>query len=434
MNMLNIENKGNYATEAIRTEQVMKKAAGAEMQQPLSIFKGENSKVSSENKLPWICEDKNGVQRIDVTKLALYIRENVPYYYIQTPAGNTKKWYLYNESKYVKVSSDEVKGMIKSFVPPEAAKPSDINKVFSAISTDCFNSSHKLSPGEFDTDENIINFTNGIYDIRERTLKKHSPEYKSSLQIQCDYKPVSECENNGVFDAFINHFFNGNQEQIELMLQILGLSLSCLDATRAKQAVFILGDGNTGKSLLKKLAIKLIGSEYNSSIDLKTMETRFGSSALLDKRIAGSHDMSFEFVKELNTFKNITGGDSVNSEFKGQNYFELKFRGLLWFCCNQMPHFGGDRGDWVYSRICILKALGKVYDLSTEPFEGIVYRNPNLLNELWEEREYIVSRAIEALHKYIDNNEKFSTTELNDKYLEEYKRTNSSVISYNKIW
>lgn len=88
----------------------------------------------------------------------------------------------------------------------------------------------------------------------------------------------------------------------------------------------------------------------------------------------------------------------------------MTFRGLLWFCCNEMPLFGGDKGDWVYKRICIMKALGRVYDKNDkipEDETNIVYRNEHLIDELWEEREYIVSRAIEALYKYIDNGEKW---------------------------
>lgn len=255
-------------------------------------------------------------------------------------------------------------------------------------------------------------------------LIPHSPDYKSTMQIQCDYKPVSECVNNGDFDRFIDHFFAGNAEQIELLLQVLGLVISCRDATKSKQAVFFLGDGNTGKSLMKKLAVKLIGKEYNSSIDLKTLETRFGKSALYQKRIAGSSDMSFDYIKNLTTFKNVTGGDDVTTEFKGMNYFEMNFRGLLWFCCNQMPMFGGDRGEWVYERICILKALGKVYLPGQEP-EGetdVVYRDPDLLDKLWEEREYI------ALQGQLRHCTVTSTTTKNS------ARRNSTVPTWKSTW
>ena len=427
----------------------MSKAAGAENMQ-LSLFPMDTASAASPEPIDppsvvssgkakvdvndLVYETKNGVKRMDTAKLAIYIREEGNYFYV--PFDNGKRWYLYDEEqhKYVQATDNEVKGMIKSFVPPEAVDPSDIDKVFRNLSTDGFNSPHKRKESEINGDENIINLQNGIYNISERRLMPHSPEYISTLQIPCDYKPVSECANNGAFDSYANHFCHGDQEQIKMMLQVLGLAISNIDATRGKQAVFFLGEGNTGKSLFRELAVKLIGKEFNSSIDLKTMESRFGKSSLYQKRIAGSSDMGYDYIKNLTTFKSITGGDDVTTEFKGKNYFEMTFRGLLWFCGNRMPEFGGDRGSWVYERICIMKALGKVYDTCDPPEDttGMVPRDSQLLDKLWEEREYIVSRAIEALYEYIDNNYKFSTTSLNRSYLEEYKAQNDSVTAFIK--
>ena len=37
---------------------------------------------------------------------------------------------------------------------------------------------------------------------------------------------------------------------------------------------------------------------------------------------------------------------------------------------------------------------------------------------------------MQALHKYIENNQKFSTTSLNEKYLHEYKLENNSITAF----
>lgn len=39
---------------------------------------------------------------------------------------------------------------------------------------------------------------------------------------------------------------------------------------------------------------------------------------------------------------------------KGQQAFEFTFNGLLWFCMNRLPKFGGDDGKWVYDRIMVV--------------------------------------------------------------------------------
>ena len=76
-----------------------------------------------------------------------------------------------------------------------------------------------------------------------------------------------------------------------------------------KKALFLVGDGDTGKSQLKSLVERLLGKGNFIGIDLKEIEARFGTGAIYGTRLAGSSDMSFLSVDELKTFKKITGGD-----------------------------------------------------------------------------------------------------------------------------
>ena len=96
-----------------------------------------------------------------------------------------------------------------------------------------------------------------------------------------------------------------------------------------KKALFLVGQGDTGKSQLKSLVERLLGRGNFIGIDLKEIESRFGTGAVYGTRLAGSSDMSFLSVDELKTFKKMTGGDSLFAEFKGQQAFEFTFNGLL---------------------------------------------------------------------------------------------------------
>lgn len=49
--------------------------------------------------------------------------------------------------------------------------------------------------------------------------------------------------------------------------------------------------------------------------------------------------MSYMTIPELETFKKITGGDSIYGEYKGENGIDFVFNGILWFCCNELPKF-----------------------------------------------------------------------------------------------
>ena len=70
-----------------------------------------------------------------------------------------------------------------------------------------------------------------------------------------------------------------------------------------KKALFLVGQGDTGKSQLKSLVERLLGRG-----NLKEIESRFGTGAVYGTRLAGSSDMSLLSVDELKTFKKMTGG------------------------------------------------------------------------------------------------------------------------------
>ena len=87
-----------------------------------------------------------------------------------------------------------------------------------------------------------------------------------------------------------------------------------------KKSLFLVGDGNTGKSQLKSLVERLLGKGNHIGIDLKEIEARFGTGAVYGTRLAGSSDMSFLTVDELETFKKVREGgkaDEIKSAIEG---------------------------------------------------------------------------------------------------------------------
>lgn len=49
---------------------------------------------------------------------------------------------------------------------------------------------------------------------------------------------------------------------------------------RLKKSLFLVGDGDTGKSQLKSLVERLLGKGNFIGIDLKEIEARFGTGAI----------------------------------------------------------------------------------------------------------------------------------------------------------
>ena len=165
----------------------------------------------------------------------------------------------------------------------------------------------------------------------------------------------------------------------------------------------------------------LLGKGNFASLDLREIEARFGTGVIYGTRLAGSSDMSFVTVTELKTFKLLTGGDEVPAEFKGQQGFTYRYNGLLWFCMNRLPRFGGDDGQWVYDRIMVVKCPNVI------PKEK---QDKHLLDKMYAERDGIVYKAITAFQQVLRNGCRFSEPESVRKAREEYMADNNTAISF----
>ena len=173
-----------------------------------------------------------------------------------------------------------MKGLIKACIPLEWQKVKDINEVLNLLYTDL-----KFVPIEdLNNDENIINFKNGILHLDTMELTPHSSKYLSTIRIPCNYYKDVPSPETHYFDKFMDDLTEGNAELKQLLLEVMGVVISNVYGYRMKQAVFQIGDGNTGKSRLKVLLTTLLGKENCSSIDLKMLETQFGKIQLFNKR------------------------------------------------------------------------------------------------------------------------------------------------------
>ena len=131
--------------------------------------------------------------------------------------------------------------------------------------------------------------------------------------------------------------------------------------------------------------------------------------------------MSFLSVDELKTFKKITGGDSLYAEFKGQQAFEFTYNGLLWFCMNRLPKFGGDDGKWVYDRIMVVRCPNVI------PNDK---QDKTLIDKMYAERDGIVYKAVNALQTVIANGYRFSEPDSVNLAREKYMSENNTVVSF----
>ena len=143
------------------------------------------------------------------------------------------------------VSDDEMKGFIKELIPYELRNSRDINEVFIDLKTEINKS---ISYEKLNTNENLINFQDGLYDIKTDTLIPHSPEILSTIQIPAKYEDIKKSDKQApVFMKYMNTLCNNDEQTINLLLQCIGICISNIYAYRTKKALFLVGPGDSRK-------------------------------------------------------------------------------------------------------------------------------------------------------------------------------------------
>ena len=358
------------------------------------------------------------VEKISAPLLADWMREQIHYQLVSDEMNQYSTIYWYRDGVYQEIGENLFKGVIKREIAkyrPELVKMSTINEVYGLLMTDL----DYVSLSKFNADQNIINFKNGVLHLDTMTLKKHDPKYLSSIQIPCNWAPKGSP--TSVFDKYLDTLTNGDKDVQAFILAFIGICISNVWGTHFKKGLFFTGKGDTGKSQIKLLLEMLLGERNHFAIDLSGLEARFGTSYVYGKRMVGSADMGFMSLKELRTFKQLTGGDSIMGERKAQQGFTFRYRGCLIFCANRMPVFSGDDGAWVYDRFCIVKCDNVI------PEEE---RDSKLLDKMFSEASGIIYKAVMELKKVIDNGYKLTEPQAIIEARQEYAKTNNIVTAF----
>ena len=325
--------------------------------------------------------------------------------------------FIYTDGIYTPMSWSQLRGYVKGFMPPELRIKRNVDDVVFELETE-----RSCSIDIFNSDEDIVNFNNGLFHLSTGELTPHTSEILSTVRIPCNYDSTLTLEKDApTFSQFLDELVSEDPYDRSFLLEFMGAVISNVPGYKFKKCAMLVGPGNTGKSQLRQLLISLIGEQNNQAIEISKLNDRFSTSQLYQKRLAGSGDVSFVKVQEMSVVKNLTGGDTINAELKGKDAFSYKYRGYLLFNANELPAFGGDRGQHVYDRFCIVQCNNVI------PPEK---QNHHLLEEMLSEKDAIASVALKYLSYAIKRGYVFTEGESMCISRETYMRRNNSLIVF----
>lgn len=177
----------------------------------------------------------------------------------------------------------------------------------------------------------LINCRNGMLDWAAGKLLPHSPDFRSTFQINADYAPDVRCTavNSFLRDVFPN-------DSLVLVEEILGYLL--LPSTKHQRAFLLLGEGENGKSTFFSMLETFLGHINVSHVPLQDLvENRFVVPMLQGKLVNIYADIPQTALEQSSIFKAIVSGDPIKAEKKFSAPFDFKPTARLFFSANELP-------------------------------------------------------------------------------------------------
>lgn len=295
--------------------------------------------------------------------------------------------YIY-ENGYFKAdrSGARLKTMISYFIYPEFIKSTILKRIYNRFLCDV---SLEIEFEELNCyPSHWICFQNGMYDCKQKKLLPHDPKYRAINQIPHCYDPAAKYkgEQMEAFLDFICPVFNSR----EMLLEFIGY---CFTKDVRQQKFLILnGEGGSGKSTLIRLVEAAVGSRNTSNISLTDLQQRFASFGLLGKLLNSCADLEISALEDTAIIKKILGEDTLRAEQKGKDAISFKNYAKLIFSTNELPVVKSEKTNGFYRRLLILP-------MNSVPEK----KNPNLLNELLQELDYLIQLSIQALERMYEN-------------------------------
>lgn len=274
---------------------------------------------------------------------------------------------------------------------------------------------------ELEVNEQYINFKNGLFDLVNKRLIEHSPNYFTTCQIHANYLEDKDILVNKDIEDFLRVVTCGDLARYTTLLQAIGYSMTF--RVNLSTAFFFYGpSANNGKSTTIELINTLIGPENICHITMAQLSDRFTGSELTDKLLNTETEVEKDVIRNIETFKKIITGDEFSVEEKYHPRYNIKPFCKFIFGTNNLPRLEEIADEGFYRRLNIIPFCKKI---SKE--EEINFDKSKILTQ--EALDYLANIALREYLK-IANTRELANKEENNKIINKYRRSNNSTNTF----
>ena len=242
----------------------------------------------------------------------------------------------------------------------------------------------------------LLCFENIVLNLNTGETYPHDKCYITTYAINAKY--LGNIVPTPVFDKFLYQITGGDNLLAERIMQIIGYILTC--DMGAKSLFIFQGKFNSGKSVLCKLIQSMFSYNAYMPIQADKLNGRFSLSEIYGKSLLICSDFTSAPISEECTsiLKQITGSDTLVSDQKYREAVRFESYAKIIICSNH-PVVTKTQDAAFENRIVAV------------PFQFSIPKteqNPSMVEDMLNERDGIVTKAIFAYWRVRNNKYVFS--------------------------
>ena len=247
-----------------------------------------------------------------------------------------------------------------------------------------------------------VNLKNGVFHVMEQKLTPNPRDRPFTYVLDASYIPNSKLEQASCFRHYIKTSIG--DENYDCLMRMIGYVLSSL--IKGRKAFVLIGNGGTGKSTLLNLLEAIVGEEFVSREPFHTMGAPNSIARYVDKKVNISRENGVTPMRNEDGFKSLVSCEGIT----GRDVYEkaVSFLPSLKFVFGSNHDlYSAHPDDAVYDRLVVI--------LFTRE---IAQRDLDLDTKLFQERDVIVSLALDSLKDLVSSGYDFKESETSRRYIE----------------
>lgn len=264
--------------------------------------------------------------------------------------------------------------------------------------------------------DGLMNFTNGILDLKTLLLQPHSKEVGFTNVLPYAYDRNAACP---TWDKFMEDISMGDPLFPQMLNEFGGYSIlggPCL----ADKSLLLLGDGANGKSVYAETLAKVVGDGNYSTVFIKELANEQSRVLLVNKLFNYSDESSLNAFADSSYFKTLTTGGEIPVKEVYKPKYMYKNKAKLIILANELPD-NADTTTGMYRRFLIADFERQFLGTDADK-----YLRDKLANEL----PGIVNKLISGVEALRQRNYEFITPKRSSQILDIFKKESDNVSQF----